>query len=536
MLQSEKLADKKLEAPFLIVGSGLAGLYAALHASNFGDVILLTKSTLEESNSYWAQGGIAAAIDPEDSPLYHLEDTLNAGRGICNKKAVEILVREGRERVLDLINLGMKFDSTDKGFELGLEGGHTKRRVLHSGGNSTGKEIVEFLISSVKKLKGIMILENTAVEKLISDGKRCFGALAFRETPLNRMPILSGATILATGGAAALYSRTTNPPGATGEGISLAYRSGAEITDIEFVQFHPTTLYAKNGGSFLISEAVRGEGAHLLNKDGERFMLRYHELGELAPRDIVSKAIFNEIKTSGQNYVFLSLKHLDKVFVRKRFANIHNMCSKSGIDISNDLIPVAPAAHYTIGGVKTGLMGETNIEGLFACGEVACTGVHGANRLASNSLLECIVFAKRAVDAARNNGASIKNIDHESIKKYNQSFPGQQGSQNEVFSKIKNIVSDLMNENVGIIRSDEGLRNSITELEKISRSTNELSGYYKQRIQDILELCKLTANAALLRKESRGAHIREDFPDEDPQFRAHIVWKRGFEPSIIKCN
>jgi L-aspartate oxidase len=536
MVQSQKLADNKLEAPFLVVGSGLAGLYAALYASNFADVILLTKSTLEESNSYWAQGGIAAAMDPEDSPLYHLEDTIKAGRGICNEEAVEILVREGRERVLDLINLGMKFDSTDRGFELGLEGGHTKRRVLHSGGNSTGKGIVEFLISSVKKLKRILILESTAVETLISDGKRCFGALAFKETPSNRIPIFSGATILATGGAAALYSRTTNPPGATGEGISLAYRSGAEITDIEFVQFHPTTLYAKNGGGFLISEAVRGEGAHLLNKDGERFMLRYHELGELAPRDIVSKAIFNEIKTSGEDCVFLSLKHLDKAFVRKRFANINNMCSKSGIDISSDLIPVAPAAHYTIGGVKTGLMGETSIKGLFACGEVACTGVHGANRLASNSLLECIVFAKRAVDGARNNGTPIKNRDHGSINKYNQSFLGHQSSQNEAFFKIKNIVVELMNQNVGIIRSDEGLRNSIRELEKISMSTNELSGYYKHRIQNIIELCKLTANAALLRKESRGVHIREHFPDEDPEFRAHIVWKRGFEPKIVNGN
>ncbi len=536
MPQSEKLAAKKLEASFLVVGSGLAGLYAALYASNLGDVILLTKSTLEESNSYWAQGGIAAAMDPEDSPLYHLDDTIKAGRGLCNERAVEILVREGRERVLDLIDLGMKFDSTDKGFELGLEGGHTKRRVLHSGGTSTGKAIVEFLISSVKRCKGITILENTAAEQLVSDGKRCYGALAFQEAPLDRMYISASATIIATGGAAALYSRTTNPPGATGEGISLAYRAGAEITDIEFVQFHPTTLYAKNGGGFLISEAVRGEGAYLMSKDGERFMPRYHELAELAPRDVVSKAIFNEIKMSGQDYVFLSLKHLDKAFVRKRFANIDTMCSKLGIDITNDLIPVAPAAHYTIGGVMTGLMGETNIKGLFACGEVACTGVHGANRLASNSLLECIVFAKRAVDAAKNNGESFKDTDAETIEQFSPPFVGQQNSTHELFIRIKNWISDLMDQNVGIIRSNEGLRNAIRELEEISVLPNELSGYHRQRIQNIIELCKLTANAALLRKESRGVHIREDFPDEDPQFMAHIVWKKGYEPSIIQCS
>ncbi len=536
MLQSEQSAAKKLEAPFLIIGSGLAGLYAALYASNLGDVILLTKSTLEESNSYWAQGGIAAAMDPEDSPLYHLEDTIKAGRGLCNERAVEILVREGRERVLDLIDLGMKFDSTDKGFELGLEGGHTKRRVLHSGGTSTGKAIVEFLISSVKRSKGITILENTAAEQLLSDGKRCYGALAFQETPSNRIYILADATIIATGGAAALYSRTTNPSGATGEGITLAYRAGAEITDIEFVQFHPTTLYAKNGGGFLISEAVRGEGAYLMNKDGERFMLRYHELAELAPRDVVSRAIFNEVKMSGQDYVFLSLKHLDKAFVRKRFANIHTMCSKSGIDITNDLIPVAPAAHYTIGGVKTGLMGDTNIKGLFACGEVACTGVHGANRLASNSLLECIVFAKRAVDATRNNSGSFKDIDAEHLGQFNRPFGGQQNSRHDLFLRIKDKVLGLMDRNVGIVRSDQELRNAMAELEEISVLPNELSGYHRQRIQNMIELCKLTANAALLRKESQGVHIREDFPDEDPRLRAHIVWKKGYEPSITQCS
>lgn len=536
MIQSKEPQTEKIEAPFLIVGSGLAGLYAALYASKFGNVILLTKSTLEESNSYWAQGGIAAAVDPEDSPIYHLEDTIKAGRGLCDEKAVEILVGEGRERVLDLISLGMKFDATDKGFELGLEGGHTKRRVLHSGGNSTGKAIVEFLITSVKRFDGIRILEHTAAEKLISDGKRCFGALAFQEKPATRISIFAGATIIATGGAAALYSRTTNPPGATGEGISLAYRAGAEITDIEFVQFHPTTLYTERGSRFLISEAVRGEGAYLLNKDGERFMLRYHELGELAPRDIVSKAIFNEIKTSGQNYVFLSLKHLDKAFVIKRFANIHNFCSGQGLDISTDLIPVAPAAHYTIGGVRTGLMGETNIKSLFACGEAACTGVHGANRLASNSLLECIVFAKRAVDAARNNGVSLNNIDPGLAGQAAQRDSGDQTSQYEAFLKTKEIVSYLMDRDVGIVRSDGGLRQTIAEMERISASTNQLSGYFRQKMQNIIELCQLTANAALLRKESRGAHFREDFPDEDPQFRAHIVWKRGFDPSIIKYS
>ncbi|MGH7889127.1 MAG: L-aspartate oxidase, partial [Thermodesulfobacteriota bacterium] len=353
----------QFHSDFLVIGSGLAGLYSALYASKFGKIAILTKSTLEESNSFWAQGGIAAAVDPEDSPLFHLEDTIKAGRGLCNSEAVEILVREGRDRVTDLIALGMKFDSSEKGLELGLEGGHTKRRVLHAGGSSTGKEMVQFLISSVKNNPNISIFENTAVAQLISDGKNCFGALVFRENSDALMSFISKSTVLATGGASGMYLRTTNPPGAVGEGIALAYRSGAEVTDMEFIQFHPTALYMKGRESFLISEAVRGERAYLLNQSGERFMLNYHELAELAPRDVVSRAIFNEMKKSGESHVFLTLKHLDSDFVKKRFSNIYKACLSHGIDITSDLVPVSPAAHYTIGGVKTGLMAETTITG-----------------------------------------------------------------------------------------------------------------------------------------------------------------------------
>jgi len=531
----KKLESYKHKSDFLIIGSGLAGLYASLYASKFGDVTLLTKSTIEQSNTYWAQGGIAAAVDPEDSPVFHREDTVKAGRGLCDEEAAEILVSEGRDRVLDLIGLGMKFDSGKKGFDLSLEGGHTKRRVLHSGGSSTGKGIVEFLITSVKKKPRIKVLENTTVIDLISDGKSCYGATAYGKPPMSKMFLLSRSTILATGGAAGLYLNTTNPPGAIGQGISVAFRSGAEISDLEFVQFHPTALYTKNGLSFLITEAIRGEGAHLLNHSGERFMIKYHELGELAPRDVVSMAIFKEMKTTGKNFVFLALNQLDPIVIKKRFSNIYNFCLKNGIDITNDPIPVAPAAHYTIGGVKTGLMGETNVNGLFACGEVACTGVHGANRLASNSLLECIVFAKRAVDGARE--CDNDNImDNEMSNHKNVDRLDSSSAQNDILIKINNALSTLMTKCVGIVRSEEGLKISIEELDKLSELTNELHGYNKLMIQNMIDLCSLIANAALLRQETRGVHTRDDFPYEDPKFKAHIVWKRGFEPTVTNCK
>ncbi|MER3447580.1 MAG: L-aspartate oxidase [Candidatus Dadabacteria bacterium] len=519
----------QFHSDFLIIGSGLAGLYAALYASKFGEVVLLTKSTLEESNSYWAQGGIAAAVDPEDSPVFHLEDTIRAGKGLCNREAVEVLVREGRERVMDLISLGMKFDLDEKGLELGLEGGHSKRRVLHAGGSSTGKEMVRFLISSVRSNPRVHIFENTVVSELISDGKRCFGALAFQEVEGSQSlwAFASKSTILATGGASGIYLRTTNPPTATGDGIALAYRAGAEITDMEFIQFHPTALYTEDGGSFLISEAVRGEGAYLLNHSGHRFMPDYHGLAELAPRDVVSRAIFSEMKMSGKSYVFLDLRHLNPDFIRRRFPNIYNASLIYGIDITRDLVPVAPAAHYLIGGVRTGLMAETNIKGLFACGEVACTGVHGANRLASNSLLECIVFAKRAIDGAMD-------VNAEGIKDYDTDFlPLLFASQKDAFFEMKNRISRLMTDYVGIIRRGDEIEKALSGIKGVADSIDILTGYYRLKLQYIVDVCFLIARSALIRTESRGAHIREDFPNEDPLWEAHIVLKRGSEPLVV---
>jgi L-aspartate oxidase len=520
---------REIHSDFLVIGSGLAGLYAALYASGFGSVTILTKSTVEESNSYWAQGGIAAVVDPEDSTWFHIEDTLRAGRGLNDTEAVTVLVNEGKDRVKDLIRLGMKFDTGEKGLELGLEGGHTRRRVLHAGGSSTGREMVKFLIAAVENNKSIKKFESTGVMRFFSDGSRCGGALAI-DGDMRPVAFISKSTILATGGACALYERTTNPEGATGEGIALAYEAGAEIADMEFVQFHPTAFYNESGASFLISEAVRGEGASLVDCGGKRFMHNYSELGELAPRDVVSRAIYMEMKKSGRDYVYLDVRHLDPNFVKTRFSNIYYACLAYGIDMTGDLVPVAPAAHYTIGGVRTGLSGETNVKGLFACGEVACTGVHGANRLASNSLLECVVFARRAVDGARDTPRARYSVpaDYTDSAVYRVSR-----SEEGLFRELKTQASRIMNRRVGIVRNRENLETALAELGKLTASLDKLSGYYRLKLKMILDVSAIITRFSLLREESRGVHIREDFPAEDPGWRKHIILSKGEEPAAI---
>jgi L-aspartate oxidase len=524
----------EVKSDFLIIGSGLAGLYAALYASKFGKVTVLTKSTVEESNSFWAQGGIAAAIDPEDSAWFHIEDTLRAGRGLCNERAVELLVNEGIERVTDLIDLGMEFDMGDKGLDLGLEGGHTKRRILHAGGSSTGREMVSFLIAAVEENPGITKHESTGVVEFLSRDGRCYGALAL-DSDFEPRVFTAGSTILATGGASALYERTTNPGGSTGEGISIAYQSGARVTDMEFVQFHPTAFYSEDGGSFLISEAVRGEGAHLINTEGRRFMADYSDLGELAPRDVVSRSIYKEMKESGKDYVYLNLKHMDAEIIKSRFGNIYLACREFGVDITMDMIPVAPAAHYTIGGVSTGLRGETNIKGLFACGEVACSGVHGANRLASNSLLECIVFAKRAVDGALQSTDSTTGMPGEILSNLTDyHLSGSSDAEQKTYIECRKNISSIMNRNVGIVRSGAGLQEAARELKECSGYLDKLTGYFKIKLNMILQVSLLIVRFSQIREESRGVHIREDFPVESPGWKSHIVLERGKEPQILK--
>lgn len=503
---------------FLVIGTGLAGLYSAFYASKFGTVTLLTKHTLETSSSYWAQGGIAAAIDPNDSTEFHFNDTLTAGRGLCDNEAVKILVNEGKERILELIEEGMKFDSLDGEITLGLEGGHSKRRVLHAGGDATGKQIVDFLIDKVKSTKNISVFDNTLVYQLITENNKCIGAKAHRWYQKENLIFNSKSVILASGGASGIYLRTTNPHSSTGDGIGLAFQAGTEIRDLEFIQFHPTAFYSSTGKTFLISEAVRGEGAYLVNHDGNRFMIDQHELAELAPRDVVSKAIFEEMKKNSVENVFLKLDHLDPEKIRNRFSNIYKEAIKFGIDITKDLIPIAPAAHYMVGGIKTDLNGETNVKNLFACGEVASTGVHGANRLASNSLLECMVFGKRSVDKSLDSLNS--NFENISVRE-NDFFVDK--NLDEKYLKLKNEIADVMTKYVGIVRDKSMLIKAIELINNIDADWNyEMNEYFSNRLASLKQVSLLIANAALNREESRGGHIRLDFQSESEN-RFHTI-------------
>lgn len=511
----------------IVAGSGLAGLTAAFHASKYGSVALITKSELDTSNSYYAQGGIAGAIGEDDSPGLHFDDTLIAGRGLCEKEAVEILVNEGRNRILEMIDMGMQFDKVNGKLVLGLEGGHSKRRILHAGGDATGKELTCFMLKKVLEQKSIHTFEYTAITRLIIQEGVCTGVQALDFTNGNNIIFEAQACILATGGLSRIFSRTTNPHTATGDGIALAYEAGAQLEDMEFIQFHPSALCIENQDAFLISEAVRGEGAWLLNKKGERFMKEIHPLAELAPRDVVAFSIYQQIKKDQRPFVFLSLQHLDPDKVKTRFSNIYRKLNEFGYDMTTDLLPIAPAAHYMVGGIKTDLYGETNIPGLFACGEVASTGVMGANRLASNSLLECLVFGKRASEKA----ASCKKKDTPVAE---QKTMTNLKEHEAFFLSIKNEIADLMSAKVGIVRNQQDLEDALARLEEIRSKINpDIHDYNLLKCSQVTKICELIIKSALLRKESRGGHIREEYKQEDPDYRVHIIQQKDKNPEFI---
>lgn len=495
---------------FLIVGSGVAGLNAALEASRHGEVLLVTKSTLDESSSYWAQGGVAAVLKETDSYESHISDTIEAGRGYCDLEAVEILVKEGAERVKELISKGMPFEKTNGQLNLGMEGGHSRRRILHANGAATGKALVDFLISQIRKSNRITIAENVFVYDLISDENRCFGALAYQYKEDKVVQIRSKATILATGGYSGLYTRTTNPHTSTGDGLWLALNHGAILKDLEFIQFHPTVFYSSTGDGFLISEAVRGEGARLYNVSGERFMERYPDR-ELSPRDIVSREIFHQIEKQDEDFVFLDLTHLNASKIRDHFPGLIRRIEENAIDITKDGIPVAPAAHYCIGGIETGFDGQTSVDGLYACGEVAATGVHGANRLASNSLLECLVFSKRAIDHASNLKENTRMIGI-TMKPFSLSLDLE-----EPFMVQKKTVTTLLNRFAGIERDDAGLHQAFDQINSELKSPlyNQGNEYFFLRMKEMVNIAELIVVGALNRKESRGVHFRKDFPKPD---------------------
>lgn len=516
---------------YLVIGSGLAGLSAALHASKFGNVTLLTKSSLDVSNTYWAQGGIAAAIHSEDSPDYHYNDTIISGAGLCRPDAVKMLVEEGVDRIKELIAIGMPFDKENGKLALGLEGNHSKRRVLHAGGDATGRELFKFYLNLVKSNSQICIMEHTQVFELSVDNGVYYGLHAYDLANGENFSFVSRAVIIATGGASGIYHRTTNPHSTTGDGIVLAYNAGADIANMEFIQFHPSSLVTGTGETFLISEAVRGEGAYLVNSAGERFMKDKHPRAELAPRDLVAHEMYKQLSIEG-NKIYLKLDHLDKDKIKKRFHNIFDEVKKHGIDLTTDPVPVAPAAHYIIGGIRTGLNGETNISGVYACGEATCSGVHGANRLASNSLLECLVFSKRAVEHATEFSPVPVNADIDR-KSYTRKIDLQ-----ENYLKERNKVSMLLSNYAGVVRNKEQLQTLINELDGIESSCRfEENEYHSMRLKTLLTISNLIARDALKREESRGCHIREDFPDSKDEYIVDVVNSKNSEIRLepIKC-
>lgn len=503
---------------FLVIGSGIAGLFTALKAAELGRVTILTKKTVEDSNTGLAQGGIAAAVDEEDSPFLHLEDTLEAGAGLCDPAAVNVLVNEGPARVSELMEMGARFDTRNGTVSLAREAAHSKARILHAA-DATGEAIRLALVDRCRA-RSIPILENHFLIDILTAGDRCEGALVYDVAGGEKAVFLARAVVICTGGAGQLYKFTTNPEIATADGLGAGFRAGCELTDMEFIQFHPTVLARAESRRFLISEAVRGEGGVLLNARGERFMPRYHPQAELAPRDVVTRAIWNEMEQSGSDCVYIDMQQIPEM--KTRFPNIYQNCLDRGIDPARELIPVSPAAHYMMGGIRTNVNGQTRIFGLYCCGEAACTGVHGANRLASNSLLEGIVFGQRIVENA-----------HEILWKHNVSFDEvyrsfdrdwvlrpYTGSDYILPEQAIKVIKDTMWEHVGIIRDEDGLKKAGRVIESLSPrlARGDDEPLYFQAV-NMLITARVMIQTALWRRESRGAHFRRDYPRSDD-----VVW------------
>ncbi len=515
-----------IDVDVLVLGTGIAGLSFALRAAEFGRVAMVTKKSDTESNTNYAQGGMAAVIDPNDSFEAHIQDTLTTGAGLSHEDAVEILVREGPERVRELVEMGVRFtlslgSKNPLHLHLGREGGHSTRRIVHAA-DLTGRELERALVAQAKAIHEIRLFEHDHAIDLITEqvGDRtdCRGAYVLDSETGDVTAFRARVTMLATGGLGRVYLHTTNPEIATGDGIAMAFRAGAVIANMEFIQFHPTTLYHPGARSFLISEAVRGEGGVLRLASGDTFMERYHAMGSLAPRDVVARAIDAELKKSGEECVYLDVSHLGSGFIKEHFPTIYDTCLSVGIDITREWIPIVPAAHYSCGGVTTDVDGRTSIANLYACGEVACTGVHGANRLASNSLLEAVVFARRAaVDAEKNIGA----IEVGAVTE----FPIESHSQAVAASEVDGLTSKLrsaMWRYVGIVRTSERLRKALEIVRGIRAQADALYATGKlsppfMELRNMALTAELIIRSAQSRKESRGLHYNLDCPNLDDE-------------------
>lgn len=514
-----------LETDYVVIGSGVAGLRAAIELADAGaNVTVLTKDKASESNTEYAQGGVAVVLSDDDNAELHEGDTLIAGAGLCDPQAVETLVTEGTKYIKQLIDWGTEFDREGGNLIFTQEAAHSRRRILHAHGDSTGAELVRSLIARARTRTTINLTPFANTESLIIEDGRCVG-VSFLD-PVLRAPraIYGRGVIMCTGGAGQLYLHTTNPPVATGDGMAMAYFAGAEMADMEFVQFHPTALNLKHAPRFLLSEAMRGEGGILRNKFGERFMPGYDERAELAPRDIVARSIVTEMRRTGTRTVFLDMTALDADFLRHRFPKIDETCRSYGLDIAKDMLPVSPASHYCMGGIRTDLWGRSTLAGLYAAGEVSCTGVHGANRLASNSLLEGLVFGARAGTAAVLDNSSFQ---PRVTGRGNAGLPitTRSTSPAAISTAVKKRIKRVMWERVGILRTHESLARAIREFDQIASSNLSTSS------RNFVMLARLVAAAALWREESRGAHFRTDFPEPLEEFKAHSIQSVGAEIS-----
>ena len=511
----------------LILGGGLAGLRAALAADSRLSVTVVTKEDLRSSSSQWAQGGIAGVVDPEDRFDNHVADTLTAGGGLCHEDVVDSVVREAPGRIAELIAWGTKFDERDGTLELGREGGHSHHRIVHALGDATGREVMRAVIQQTRTLENLEVWPDTFTIDLLTFDGVCRGALVWNKSH-GKTLIWAKRTILATGGAGQLYRESTNPEGASGDGMALAWRAGVELRDMEFMQFHPTVLYIAGGGRSLITEAVRGAGAYLVDRDGERFMPHFDPRGELAPRDIVSRAITVVMHRTHHSNVYLDLSHLDSATVRRRFPGMLQICAKFGLDLTRDRIPVRPGAHYMIGGATVDAVGRTSLPGLFAAGEVTSSGLHGANRLASNSLLEGLVYGARAGRAASDEALSEQRADAFGVPLLSNAKAVEANGSLDL-NDIRNSLRSLMWRHVGVERTGTSLLEAREAVEGWCRYVlpQQFADPPGWQLQNMLEVARLMIQSAIHRRETRGVHVRSDFPETSDAWRVHITWRQG---------